>query len=70
MLVGGGFPGGSLAGIYASAGDMGSVPVVGRPHMPQGQLSLYAPELWSLCSRVQEPQLEKGPCSSEDPALP
>ena len=33
MLVGGGFPGGSLAGIYASAGDMGSVPGPGRSCM-------------------------------------
>ena len=27
-------------------------------------------ELWRLCSRVQEPQLEKGPCGGEGPALP
>ena len=31
-----GFPGGSLKSLPANAGDMGSIPALGRFHMPHG----------------------------------
>ena len=49
-----GFPGGSVVkDLPANAGDMGSVPHLGRSHMPV----LLAPQLLSLCSKAQERQL-------------
>ena len=45
------FPGGPLVkDLPASAGDMGSIPGLGRVHMPQGNYT-HAPQLLSLCSR-------------------
>ena len=42
----------------ASAGDMGSIPDPGRSHIPQSNVA-RVPQLLSLCSRAQEPQLLK-----------
>ena len=40
----------------ANAGDMGSNPGPGRPHMPRSNKACV-PQLLSLCSRAREPQL-------------
>ena len=40
----------------ASAGDMGSVPDLGRSHVPRSN-EIQASQLLSLCSRAQEPPL-------------
>ena len=40
----------------ANAGKTGSIPGLGRTHMPQINLACV-PQLLSLCSRAQEPQL-------------
>ena len=40
----------------ASAGDMGLIPGLGRPHMPRSNKA-RAPQLLSLRSRASEPQL-------------
>ena len=57
------FPGGPVVkNLPASAGDMGSIPGLGRPHMPRSN-SAHAPQLLSLCSRVHEPQL-LSPCAT------
>ena len=40
----------------ASAGDTGSIPGLGRSHMPQSSKA-HAPQLLSLRSRAREPQL-------------
>ena len=54
-----GFPGGSVVeNLPASAGDMGSIPELGESHMQQSN-SAGEPQLFSLCSRVCEPQLLK-----------
>ena len=45
----------------ANAGDMGSIPGLGGPHMWQNNLAC-APQLPSLCSKAWEPQLLKPPC--------
>ena len=51
-----GFPGGSVVkNLPANAGDIASIPSLGRSHIPQSN-SPRAP-LLSLCSRAQEPQL-------------
>ena len=42
----------------ANAGDMGSIPGLGRSHMPWSN-SARAPQLLSLHSRAREPQLLK-----------
>ena len=44
----------------ANAGDMGSIPGLGRLHMPWGNKEC-APRLLSLCSRTHAPQQEKLP---------
>ena len=57
-----GFPGGSVVkNLPANAEDMRLIPGLGRYHMP---LNNYAcePQLLSLCSRAQEPQLLKPSC--------
>ena len=52
----GDFPGGAVVkNLPASAGDTGSIPVLGRSHMPQSNKAC-APQLLSLCSRAHEPQ--------------
>ena len=40
----------------ANAGDMGSIPDLGRSHMLRGDYA-HVPQLLSLCSRTWEPQL-------------
>ena len=40
----------------ANAGDMGSIPGLGRSHMPQSN-EARAPQLLSLRSRAHKPQL-------------
>ena len=40
----------------ANAGDMGSIPGLGRSHMPRSN-EARAPQLLSLRSRAREPQL-------------
>ena len=52
-----GFPGGSVVKIPASAGDMGSIPGLGRSHVPWSIVA-HVP-LLSLCSRTQKSQLLK-----------
>ena len=53
------FPGGSVVKNHpASSGDTGSIPDPGRSHMPQSN-ETCAPQLLSLCSGAQEPQLPK-----------
>ena len=45
-----GFPGGSVAeSLLPNAGDMGSIPDMGRPHTPRSSWALE-PQLLSLCS--------------------
>ena len=44
--------------LLASEGDMGLVPGLGRFHMPWGNLACV-PQLLSMCSRAQVPQLLK-----------
>ena len=51
MLVGGGFPG----GIYASVGDMGSIPGLGRSSM-LWSVWAHGPQLLSLYPRAQKPR--------------
>ena len=53
------FPGGAVVkNPPANAGDTGSSPGPGRPHMPRSN-SACAPQLLSLRSRAREPQLLK-----------
>ena len=50
-----GFPGGTMVkNPPANAGDMGSIPGLGRSHMPRSNYA-RVPQLLSLCSRAQEP---------------
>ena len=42
----------------ASAGDTGSIPDLERSHIPQSN-SAQVPQILSLCSGAQEPQLLK-----------
>ena len=54
-----GFPGGSVVkNPPVDAGDISSIPGSGRSHMPRGNKA-RAPQLLSLWSRAQEPQLLK-----------
>ena len=51
----------------ANAGDMGSSPALGRPHMPQSSWA-HEPQLrslrvWSLCSATREAAIVRGPCT-------
>ena len=56
-----GFPGGSvIKDLPANAGDMGSIPGLGRSHMLRSK-SAHEPQVLSLCSRAWELQLLK-PC--------
>ena len=57
-----GFPGGSVVkNLPANAGETDSVPHPGRSHM-QLSNSACVPQLFSLYSRAQEPQLS--PCAA------
>ena len=50
-------PGGSVAkNLPVSARDGGSIPNLGRSHMPWSN-DAYVPRHWSLCPRAWEPQL-------------
>ena len=56
------FPGGSVVkNPPASAGDIGSIPALGRSHMPWKQLSPYTTITEPMCShpRAHAPQQEK-----------
>ena len=62
-----GFPGGSsVKNLPANPGDTGSIPGQGGPHMPPSS-QVRVPQLLSLCSRAQEPQV-LGP-RAQDPVL-
>ena len=51
------FPGGSVVkNLQANAGDLGSIPSLGRSHMPRSK-ETHAPQLLNRCSRDQESQL-------------
>ena len=57
-----GFPGGSVVrNLPASAGDMNSIPDLGRFHMPWSNKA-WGPQLLSLCFSAWEPQLLKTKC--------
>ena len=49
----------------ANAGDMGSSPGLGRPHMPQSNWArepqLLSLHVWSLCSATREAAMVGGP---------
>ena len=65
----GSFPGGSVVKkLPASAGDAGSVPGPGRPHMLWSS-SVHAPQLMTLPSATRE-AATISPYNSEDPARP
>ena len=56
------FPGDSVVkNLPASAGDTGSIPNLGRSHMPQSD-QVYAPQLLSLCAGAPELRLPKPEC--------
>ena len=64
LLLDRGFPGGAVVkNPPAKAGDTGLSPGPGRSHTPQSN-SAHSPQLLSLHSRAQEPQLLK-PASLE-----
>ena len=55
-----GFPGDLVVkNLPANAGDKGSIPGLGKSHMPWSN-SAYVPQLLSLCSRVRPLQWEGG----------
>ena len=57
-----GFLGGSVfKNLSANAGDTGLIPDLGQFYMPRRN-EACVPELLSLCSRAQEPQLPKPTC--------
>ena len=57
-----GFPGGAgVKNLPADAGDTGSIPCPGGPHMPQSNQA-GALQLLSLCSRAWQPQVLKPTC--------
>ena len=57
----GGFPGSSVVkNLPANAGDTGSIPDLGRSHMPQSNKAC-APQPLSLCSRARPLQQERPP---------
>ena len=55
--MGRGFPGGSVVkNLPANAGDMASIPGLGRSHLALSNQA-RGPQLLSLCSTAQEPRL-------------
>ena len=65
-----GFPGGSVVtNPSVNAGDTGSIPDPGRPHMPRSSWGC-APQLLRLCSRAQEPQLLSPRAASTEARAP
>ena len=65
-----GFPGGAVVeNPPAKAGDTGSIPSLGRSHMPRSS-SARAPQLLSLCSRACEPQLLSPRAATTEACVP
>ena len=64
-----GFPGGSVVkNLPVNAEDMGSIPGLGRLHMPRSN-EACAPQLLSLCSRAGKPRhLSPRALTTEAPA--
>ncbi|KAJ8786429.1 hypothetical protein J1605_006252 [Eschrichtius robustus] len=61
-----GFPGGAVVeSLPADAGDTGSSPGLGRPHMPRSNWArepqLLSLRVWSLCSATREAAIVSGP---------
>ena len=61
-----GFPGGAVVGnLPANAGDTGSSPGLGGPHMPRSNQArepqLLSLRVWSLCSATREAAIVRGP---------
>ena len=59
------FPGGAVVeNLPANAGDMGSIPGLGRSHMPQSNWAhepqLLSLRVWSLCSATREATIVRG----------
>ena len=72
-----GFPGGAVVeSLPANAGDMGSGPGLGRPHMPRSDWArkpqLLSLRVWSLCSATREAAMVRGPLTAmkSGPRLP
>ena len=72
-----GFPGGAVVErLPANAGDMGSSPGLGRPHMPQSNWArepqLLSLRVCSLCSATREAAIVRGPRTAmkSSPRLP
>ena len=62
MLTSQGFPGGLVVkSLPADRGDMSLIPDLRGTHMPRSNQA-SAPQLSSLCSRAQKPQLLKPAC--------
>ena len=60
-----GFPGGAVVeNLPANAGDTGSSPGLGRPHMPRSNWTrepqLLSLRVWSLCSSIREAAIMRG----------
>ena len=73
----GGLPGGTVVeNLPANAGDTGSSPGLGRPHMPRSNWArepqLLSLRVWSLCSTTREATTVRGPCTAmkSGPRLP
>ena len=65
-----GFPGDSVVKNPSAGGeDMGSIPDLGRFHMLWNSWT-HAPQLLSLCSRTQEPQLLSLPATAAEAWAP
>ena len=61
-----GFPGGAVVeNLPASAGDTGSIPGLGKSHMPQSNWArepqLLSLHVWNLCSATGEATTVRGP---------
>ena len=72
-----GFPGGAVVeNLPANAGDTGSSPGLGRPHMPRSSWArepqLLSLRIWSLCSATREATIVRGPRTAmkSGPRLP
>ena len=72
-----GFPGGAVVeSLPANAGDMGSSPGPGGPHMPRSNWArephLLSLCVWSLCSATREAAIVRGPRTAmkNGPRLP
>ena len=72
-----GFPGGAVVeSLPANAGDTGSSPGPGRPHMPRSNWArepqLLSLRVWSLCSATREAAIVRGPRTAvkSGPRLP